>query len=249
MTLITHCLGGAAAIALMDTIIPSFTADKISYIVGITTATLPDLDYSRSFIGRVFHPISRFIESKVPHRTATHSFLGALLVGAVLGWLISFFTTGSFLQWSTIVFSGYMSHIYLDWFTKKGCQSYWPAQGWCVMFERRSWRIKTGSSGEIFHVVILLLLFGVTFQPTREAVQVWARSSFIQSKDEELERYDIKRNQITNGFTIEQIDSLHNVGIITGFERQEMIYELQNVDLNERTTRKLYGLPNGEDNQ
>ncbi len=56
MTLVTHCIGGAVAIALMDTIIPSFTADKLSYIVGIATATLPDLDYSRSFIGRLFHP-------------------------------------------------------------------------------------------------------------------------------------------------------------------------------------------------
>ncbi len=246
MTLITHCIGGAVSVALLDTIVPSFTADKLSYIVGIAVATLPDLDYSRSFIGRVFHPLSTFIESKVPHRTATHSFIAALLVSLFLGWLLSFSVGDSLLKWMVIVFGGYMSHIFLDWFTKKGCQSYWPAQGWCVMFNRRSWRIKTGSFGELFHVAILLLFFGVTFQPTRDAVQVWARSSFIQSKDEELERFDIKRNQITNGFTLEQIDSLHNVGIITGFERQEMIYELQNIDLNERTTRKLYGLPDGE---
>lgn len=243
MTFFTHVIGGVASIALMDTVLPSFTADKLAFIVGASTAILPDIDYSRSFVGRVLHPISHQIESKVAHRTATHSFLVAFIVSALLGWGLSFFTGDSLLKWSVVVFMGYTSHIFLDWFTKKGAQSYWPAQGWCVMFKSRSWRVKTGSSGELIFVLLLSVLFGVTFQPSRDATIAWFRSSFIQSKDGELERFEIKRDQVTHGLTLQQIDSLHNIGIITSYERQEMLYELQNLDINERTTRRMYGLP------
>ncbi len=242
MTFPTHILGGIASIALMDTILPSFTADKLSFIVGASASILPDLDYSRSFVGRIFYPISKAIENKVAHRTATHSFLVAFIVSLILGWLLSFFTSDSLLKWSIIVFMGYTSHIFLDWFTKKGAQSYWPAKGWCVMFKSRSWRVKTGSSGELIFALLLSGLFGVTFQPSRDSTIAWFRSSFIQSKDGEFERFEMKRQQVTHGLTTDQVDSLHNIGIITSYERQEMLYELQNLNINERTTRRMYGI-------
>jgi len=78
---------------------------------------------------------------------------------------------------------------------ENNAQSYWPAQGWCVMFKSRSWRVKTGSAGEIIFLLLLLTLFTVTFQPSRDATITWFRSSFIQTKDEELERYKIKREK------------------------------------------------------
>jgi len=243
MTLPTHIIGGIASIALMDTILPSFTADKLSYAVGALVSTFPDLDYSRSLIGRLCYPLSTLIESKVAHRTATHSFLIAFIVSSILGWILSFLTSDSLLQWSVIVFVSYSSHIVLDWFTKKGAQSYWPAQGWCVMFKNRTWRVKTGSSGEVIFVILLISLFGITFQPSRDATIAWFRSSFIQSRDSELERFKIKRQLVAHGLTPNQIDSLHNLGIITNKEREQMLYDLQNITINERITRRMYGLP------
>lgn len=147
MTFLTHCLGGATAIALMDTILPSFTADKLTFLVGTFAATVPDVDYSRSFIGRIFYPVARFIESHTGHRTATHSFLIAILFSLLSGWLLSLFFEGSLLLWAVVVGSGYTSHIMLDWFTREGAQSYWPASVWCVLPRNRSWRIRTGSGG------------------------------------------------------------------------------------------------------
>jgi len=242
MTFVTHVIGGVASVALMDTVLPSFTADKLAFIVGGVVATLPDLDYSRSFVGRIFYPVSRFLESHTGHRTFTHSFLASVLVAVVLGVLLSFFTSGSFLQWAVVAHLSYTSHILLDWFTKKGTQYYWPASVWCVMPKNRSWRIQTGTAPEGIFVTLLLSLFIVTFQPSRDATIAWFRSSFIQSKDGELERFEIKRAQATHGLSIQQIDSLHGVGIITNLEKETMLYELQNISINERTTRRMYGL-------
>ena len=247
MIFVTHAIGGLASISLMDTLLPSFTADKLSFIVGAVVAVLPDIDYSRSFIGRILYPISYQIECRVAHRTATHSFLIAILFSGLLGWVLSFFTSNSILYWSVISLVSYTSHIFLDWFTKKGAQSYWPAQGWCVMFKSRSWRIKTGSAGEFIFALFLILFFGITFQPSRDATIAWFRSSFIQSRDGELERFDIKRKKVTHGLSPIQIDSLYNLGIITNREKEEMYYDLKNIDINERTTRRMYGIPERSD--
>jgi membrane-bound metal-dependent hydrolase YbcI (DUF457 family) len=243
MTLFTHILGGATAVALLDTVVPSFTADKLAFIVGTAAAAVPDIDYSRSFIGRLFYPISRFIESHTGHRTATHSFCAALPFSLLAGWLLSFFFSGSLLQWAVVVFFGYSSHIVLDWFTREGCQSYWPASVWCVLPKNRSWRIRTGSGGEFIFVFILTSFFLCTFQPSREAVIVWFRSSFIQEKSYEIDRFAVQRSKATNGLTPAQIDSLHNAGIISLKEKREMLLELENININESITRRMYGLP------
>lgn len=243
MTFFTHCLGGATAVALLDTVIPSFTADKLAFIIGTATAVVPDIDYSRSFIGRLCYPVARFIESHTGHRTATHSFLIAGIFSILSGWLLSLLVEGSFLQWSVVILCGYTSHIVLDWFTREGAQSYWPAHVWCVLPRNRSWRIRTGSGGETVFVALLASFFAVTFQPSRDAVVVWFRSSFIEEKSYELDRYELKRKRITHGFSRVEIDSLYNDGIITMKEKQEMIYELENLDINERITRRMYGMP------
>lgn len=249
MTFPTHALGGATAIALLDTVIPSFTADKIDFIIGITAAIIPDIDYSRSFIGRVLYPLSCTIESHVGHRTASHSFLIALVFSTITGWILSLFLSTSLLQSTVVVFAGYSSHILLDWFTKEGAQSYWPAHVWCILPKNRSWRIKTGSSGEFIFITILLSFFAITFQPTREATAIWFRSSFIQEKTYELERFNLKKLQATNGFTLYEIDSLYKNNIITLKEKKEMLYELENISINEHITRRMYGLPDTNSNK
>ncbi len=251
MTFITHCLGGATAIALLDTIIPSFTADKTMFIIGTLSATLPDVDYSRSFVGRILYPVARFVESHVGHRTATHSFVIAILFSALAGWLLSFFLGDSLLLWAVVVFGGYVSHIVLDWFTREGAQSYWPSTVWCVMPKNRSWRIRTGSAGEMIFVVMLLVFFAVTFQPSREEVIIWFRSSFIQAKGYELQRFEMQKKEATHGMSRAEIDSLFKTGIITPIEKREMMYELEKIGINESVTRRMYGLPKphkGEEN-
>ncbi len=243
MTFITHILGGAASVALMDTVLTSFSAEKLHFVVGAVFATLPDIDYSRSFVGRTLYPIARSIEAQAGHRTMTHSFLFAGIIASVFGVLFAFVLNESLMRWFFLIFISYSSHFFLDWFTKEGCASYWPAKIWCVIPKRRSWRIRTGQAGEMIFFLILSLFFIVLFQPTREGVTVWFRSSFTQSKDAEMSRFDIQRKEITHGFTRTQIDSLFQEGILTLQEHSEISAKLDKIDINESITRKMYGLP------
>ena len=243
MTLITHALGGVASIALLDTVVTSFSPDKFTFILGGVVATLADIDYSRSFIGRIFYPISRTIEANSGHRTITHSFLFAAVFSALLGSLLSIYFQESHLRWFIIVFIPYCSHFILDWFTKEGCASYWPAKVWCVLPAKRSFRISTGKSGEFFFFIGLIALFTVLFTPTRNGLTVWFRSSFTQSKTDELERFQIKREQISHGYSKEELTKLYSTGVITKTEYNKFIYELKQLDINEKITRKMYGLP------
>ncbi len=243
MTLITHALGGVASIALLDTVVTSFSPDKLTFIIGAAVATLPDVDYSRSFIGRVLYPVSRFFEANTGHRTATHSFLFAAMFSFIIGSSIALYLNSSFLKWFVIFFVPYSSHFILDWFTKEGCTSYWPAKIWCVMPAKRSCRVSTGKSGEAFFFSILLALFAVLFTPSREGLTVWFRSSFTQSKTEELQRFQLKKERVAKGYSKEELTTLHNNGILTKKEFDELMYEIKQIELNEKITRKMYGLP------
>lgn len=243
MTLITHLLGGVCSVAILDSALPNFTPDKLAYVVGAVAATLPDIDYSRSFIGRVCYPVARLIESTAGHRTMTHSFLFAGIVSAILGTLLAFFLQESYLRWIVLVFIPYCSHFILDWFTKEGAQSYWPAQVWCVIPEKRSARISTGKGGEMLFFLVLLSAFVVSFTPSREMVFVWFRSSFMTQKTHELVRYDLKREMVSHGFSREELQDMKSEGIISNSEYQKMIYELNQIDINESVTRKMYGIP------
>ncbi len=117
MTLVTHALGGICSIALLDTILPSFTPDKSAFVIGAVVAILPDIDYSRSFVGRLFYPVARSLESSSGHRTMTHSFLFAFIVALIFGSATAFFLRESYLRWIILIFIPYCSHFILDWFT------------------------------------------------------------------------------------------------------------------------------------
>ena len=77
--------------------------------LGALFSVLPDLDTPRSWLGRLF-PFSAKLNSKVGHRTATHSllFLGLSYIAGPAAFL------------------GALSHIVLDLLTPSGVQLLWP---------------------------------------------------------------------------------------------------------------------------
>lgn len=242
MTLLTHMLGGATTVAVMDVALTNYSPSKLTYLIAAIVAILPDLDYSRSFIGRIFYPISRYIETHSHHRGMTHSFFAALLVAGIGGYIASLYLAESHLRWAVIIGFAYCSHFILDWFTKEGAQSYWPAKIWCVIPKRRSWRIKTGSAGEFLYVLILLVLFSVSFSPTREQITVWFRSSFTEIKDTQIERIEINRQKASHGYSRDELKELLITEIISLKEYNQMINELDKIDLHEKETREKFGI-------
>ncbi len=243
MTLFTHILGGTTAIALFDTIVGGFTADKTSFIVGAIGAMLPDIDTKRSFIGRLFPPVSNFLENKYGHRTFTHSFPFCLVVSLLVGVILGFIFKEPFLKWSVLFGLGVFSHMALDWTTKMGAQSYYPAKVWCVLPTNRLWRVKTGGRGELFFLIFLIGLFSATFQPSRVAVGIWFKTSFLTVNKAELERIDVEREHKNLGFTAEQLKGLYDEGIISKAEYEKFMYQVKSNDIRNREYRSKYGVP------
>ena len=75
MMAVTHIIF-AVFLSLIFTRDPSFLA------VAAVSSLIPDIDDSRSFIGKIFI-LSRIVHGIAGHRTITHSFLFALLVSLV----------------------------------------------------------------------------------------------------------------------------------------------------------------------
>src|SRR5690606_26210527 len=46
-------------------------------------AVLPDIDHTRSLIGKTFYPVAKFLDRKFGHRTITHSLLCYIALGII----------------------------------------------------------------------------------------------------------------------------------------------------------------------
>ncbi len=87
--------------------------------VASIAALLPDLDNTKSVLGRIFFPISIPLNAVLGHRTLTHSLIG------LIGTSILIYLTGSvsiLIAWAI----GYGSHLLLDSFTPMGVPLFWP---------------------------------------------------------------------------------------------------------------------------
>ena len=68
MMAITHC-----AIAAAGTSLILGTGQPLPLGLAILGSQIPDIDTTTSTIGKIFFPISSWIEDRFPHRSATHS--------------------------------------------------------------------------------------------------------------------------------------------------------------------------------
>lgn len=85
MMAITHCSIAAAGTSLI-----LGTGQPLPLGLAIFGSQLPDIDTTTSTIGKIFYPISSWIEDRFPHRSVTHSLLAtATLLRLVWGLIIS----------------------------------------------------------------------------------------------------------------------------------------------------------------
>jgi inner membrane protein len=84
----------------------------------------PDLDNSKSWLGRLFPFISKPIENKFSHRTLTHSLLAIVFIWSIAVSSKFLFFTGNF---NPIAFAiGYTSHILIDCASVQGVKILYP---------------------------------------------------------------------------------------------------------------------------
>ena len=73
MMAITH-----AAIAAARTSLVLGTAAPLPLSSAILGSQIPDIDTTTSTIGKIFFPVSSWIEDRFPHRSVTHSLLATV---------------------------------------------------------------------------------------------------------------------------------------------------------------------------
>jgi inner membrane protein len=129
------------------------TADPVLLGTAAIASQFPDLDTSKSWIGRLppLTMVSRWIEKRYSHRTLTHSFLFSLGLAAV---------TFPVTLWNQSVWIalnlGYFLGWYADNFTKQGVCAFFPHPGRLVTPGNPRLRLSTGSSAEYFLLVVLV---------------------------------------------------------------------------------------------
>jgi inner membrane protein len=128
MMAITHC-----AIAAAGTSLILGTAEPLPLGLAILGSQLPDIDTTTSTIGKIFFPISSWIEDRFPHRSITHCLLATAAIALPLGHLLACFS---------------------DTFTKQGVQLFYPEPAWAISVSNPRRRIKTGGAGELWVLAI-----------------------------------------------------------------------------------------------
>ena len=98
---------------------------KLPLLPLLLGSILPDIDSSRTLVGRLLNPISHFIYKRFAHRTITHSWVPLLFLLSL--YLI---TREHFVLFFLI---GYASHIFLDMFNTSGVAFLYPKKLYFVI--------------------------------------------------------------------------------------------------------------------
>jgi inner membrane protein len=125
-------------------------------ILGISAiaSLLPDIDTSKSSIGRLFFPLSRWLEARTVHRGITHSFFATGIVTlasyplAVLGYAH---------LWQALIL-GYFWGWFADVFTKSGVEAFYPSRGRLIIPRNPHLRLGTRSRAEWFLLMVLVTI-------------------------------------------------------------------------------------------
>lgn len=129
--------------------------------LGLTVfaSLLPDIDHSRSLIGKTFLPISRYLDRNYGHRTITHS----LIFFIVTGFLVALIGRVWQIQGLGLVYAfAFGSHLIFDMLTKQGVPLFYPwKRNPCVIGGNPEMRLSGRGSGEVvvFSVFLVLLYF------------------------------------------------------------------------------------------
>ena len=136
------------------------TLDPFILLIAGAMSLLPDIDSSKSVVGKVLFPISRLIERYFPHRTFTHSFFFTAILA--IG-LIPLAFEGKEFYFSALI--GFFCGWFLDVFTKSGVSAFYPmSMARLVIPANPAMRLSTGSKNEWLLSVIFLALFVISFQ-------------------------------------------------------------------------------------
>ena len=122
-----------------------FNLNQILFIlILIISAIIPDIDHSRSWIGRKFKPLSLIVNFIFGHRKLIHSLFFVILIS----FLIKIFSNNYYIPF----FIGYLSHLFLDSLTKQGIMLFYPFK-----FRVKGFLQTNGIVEKVFFVILAVI--------------------------------------------------------------------------------------------
>lgn len=125
MTGTNHIAGGLAFTGIFCSIADLNIFEKPIYL-GFTVffALLPDIDHTKSLIGKLFYPLAKYLGRRFGHRTITHSLLFFVVFGLFVRFLEVLFPQ---LVNITVIYTfAFGSHLLFDMMTKQGVPLFYP---------------------------------------------------------------------------------------------------------------------------
>jgi len=162
----THVIGGYVFAGTLCAFSDVNIFENHTYI-GVCTffALLPDIDTTRSMLGKIFYPVAWIINRKFGHRTITHSILFLAIVYAVIFSLfkLSIISDPSILK---IALYALLSHFIFDMITVSGIPLLYPFyKNPCVIPANPNFRFKSGEWKSELIVMGVCGLLCSTMQP------------------------------------------------------------------------------------
>lgn len=151
------------AIALSGTSLLLGTSEPSHLILGLIGSQMPDIDTTKSTVGRAFYPLASWIEQRYPHRTITHCLwlsLGLAIAGLVPAYLLNDWKIG------LACALGHLLSCLSDTCTKEGVALFYPNTDRCVYGSNPNIRLSTGSKAEYWILAFFaaLTIFALNLQ-------------------------------------------------------------------------------------
>ena len=165
MTGPNHIVGGYVFTGLFASIIGvNFLSDWKYLAVVFIGSLLPDIDHTKSLIGKFFYPISKPLNRRYGHRTITHSLIFLITTSALLAAFQSaFFPTFHV----TLLYSlAVSSHLLFDMMTVQGVPLFYPfMKNPCVIPGDPRKRLRTSNLRHETIAMSVFIVAAVSLQP------------------------------------------------------------------------------------
>ena len=165
MTAPNHIVGGFTFTGILASIGGINILQDYRLIPVIVFASLlPDIDHTRSIIGKIFLPIAKIINRRYGHRTITHSLFAWLILFA----LVSAFQSNFFpsLKIAQVFGLAYASHIIFDMMTVQGVPLFFPfKKNACVIPGNPEMRLRTSSIRQETMVFCVFIMSAIFMKP------------------------------------------------------------------------------------
>lgn len=125
-------------------------------------AILPDIDHTKSPIGKAFYPLAKWLDKRFGHRTITHSLAVYIPLIGLVAIIQKLCNSDSY----TLVFAfAYFSHLLFDMLTKQGVPLFYPfKRNPCVIPGNPEMRLRSSDLKTEAACFAIFILLGITCQ-------------------------------------------------------------------------------------